>query len=247
MANGARYTQRVGARADLAEMIKRDHLTIAIEEGLTEGDLDTLIMHGRAARTADREQKEELQDGTDERSGRSLKAEEIFEREERLRNRLLATAAEVSKTDPRLGKWLSGISFARYRLRELSDTSAPSTEGATPAEAAEIKKVERVEREDIPTRLEALSNFCTALLQPGREVIVERFAARGFTREMIESLGDDAEALAKQGKNRVRAAAATEREAAAARAQLECWMLVRRMVRATAARVPTLMAKYAEC
>lgn len=250
MSKAAYYTPRVGARAELAEMILNGHLERAKEEGLTEDDLNTLITTGREAQQADLEQRMELADMHSSRTERSLKAEDIFAREEKLRNRMLAVIGDLQKSEPRLARWLSVLSFARFRFRELAGEARGAEQEGGEELTEEIKKVERVERQDIPTRLEGLANFCTALCQPGREPVVEAFAARGYSRELIEQLGDDARELARLGRNRMVAAAATEREAAAVRAQSERWSQVRRMIRAVAlgpGAPPELKAKLADC
>lgn len=237
------YTPRVGARAELATAIKRDQMDAARAAGLTEEDLDVIATQGNAARDADRQQNDELALLAAERSGRKLDAREIFEREEQLKARLPAVVAKVAADDPALGRWLSTLSFARYRVRTL-----PKSAGVdAAADAPEIKAVERVAREDIPTRLAALASFCNAIVQPTRDAIIVELAARGRDRAWVETLRDDADALARQGRNAARGADATAREYDAVRAQSARWRMVRAMIRTAVSGSPELKAKLSEC
>lgn len=243
MAEAAHYTPRIGARSELAAMIKSNQLELAKFIGLTEYDLDQIITHGEAAREADRQQQVQLADLQAERTSRSLMAADIFEREEGMRDRLAAVIDALKTTHPTLADFLAALSFSRYRFRVLPVSAE------TLADDPEIKKVERVEREDHITRLTALSQFCTSLLEPGREPIIEALAARALPREAIETLGADAEALAKKGRNLPSAAEATAREAAAVTAQRRHWSLTSKMFRKVVARAndPVLKAKLSEC
>ena len=235
------YTLRVGARAELCATIKRDHLAEAVSIGLTAEDLTEITAQGETAREADRRQQTQLAGLEATRTGRKLTAAEIFEREEGLRNRLPAVVSSLEATLVEQARWLSALSFARYRIREL-----PVPEAALAADP-EIKRVERVEREDIPARLEALARFCTSMLEAGREPIVEALAARMLSRTELETLAADADALARQGRNLPAAAEATAREAAAVAAQRKRWGLVRKMIRSLCAGVPALTTKLGEC
>lgn len=238
------YTSRVGARAEIAAAIKDNHLDAARSAGLTEEDLDILITQGRIAKEADREQQEELAAIQAQRSNRKLEAADIFRREEQLKARLPAVAWRLNNDDPALARWLSALSFARYRMRDLPKAKSGDS---SDAEAPEVRKVIRVTREDIPTRLEALASFCTAILQPGRDAIVVELSARALDRAWLEALRDDADALARQGRNVGHGAAATAREVEAVKAQRARWLMVRRMIRDVAQTVPALKVKLAEC
>ena len=115
--------------------------------------------------------------------------------------------------------------------------STPTTEDEA------IRRVTRVRREDIPTRATALAALCRALLKPGREPIITAFEARGMPAGEIESLAQQAEALAEAGRNVKVAVEATDREAEAVAKQKRKWGLIRRMVRSAVASVPDLEKK----
>lgn len=237
------YTTRVLARTEMAEMLKRpEHQAAATNAGLKVADLDALIVHGSAARDADRIQKEQLGQVAVERTGRKVDAEEMFEREEQLRDRLPAVVEDLREAgEGLLANWLRVVSFARFRFREM--TPPPGTPPSDP----EVKKVERVEREDIPTRADKLVAFCKAVRAKGREPIVAQMDARGAGESFLDTLAADADALARAGRNVVRAAEATAAEDAAATAQRTKWSAVRRMVRKAARSNPALVSKFAEC
>lgn len=243
MADTDQYTPRIGKRGELAKYVRENHLEEAKAIGLTEDDLTHLTAQSDAAREADRQQRTQLAEIEAERSERSLLAQDIFEREEQMRDRLIPIVHTLVQTQPQQGRWLKSLTFARYRMREIA---VPEEELANNPEA---KKVIRVEREDIPTRLANLANFCTSILEPGREPIIEAFAARALPREEIEALAIEADALAKRGRNVMKAAEATAREAVAVKAVREHWALTRRMFRRLVKVVndPELTAMLAEC
>jgi hypothetical protein len=243
--NVPHYTPRVGARAELAAMIKARYLQDAKAAGLTEGDLDVLVKEGEAARLADREQHEEMATIAVERSARAASSQDCFEREQQLRARLLAVIEDLRTSSPEQSAWLSRISFARYRLRELAP--APDAPALPPTEEAEVKRLERIERADIPTRLDGIAAFCAALTKPGREIILEAFATRALDAAWIAKLGADADALARSGKNSLLAADATARESAAVLAQRTKWASVQRMIRNVAQKHPDLARLLSAC
>jgi hypothetical protein len=74
-----------------------------------------------------------------------------------------------------------------------------------------------------------------------------RFAEREITREELEQLAADAEAVAEAGRNVRRAAEATAREAAAVAAQNRKWAAIRRLVVVAVRGDAALEAKFAEC
>jgi hypothetical protein len=237
------YTARNGARTQIAELIKRNYLDLAHGVGLTEADLDAIIDHGETAREADRQQQVQLATIQGQRADRKFTAADIFRREEEMRDRTPLVIGSLAETDPAQARWLSALSFARYRIRELP--VSPEELANDPA----VKRVERVEREDIPTRLAALANFCKSILEPGREPIVAAFEARALTRADIETLGADADALARLGRNLPAAAEATAREAEAVKAQNEMWSRARKAIRKVVhlAGTTELKAKLADC
>lgn len=243
MADTDHYTPRIGMRAEVAAYVKANLLALAKSIGLTEADLDALIAQGEAAREADRQQRIQLAALEAERTERSLTAEDIFEREEQMRDRLLAIINELLTSNRALGLWLKALSFSRYRMREIAVSEEELA--ANP----DAKKVERVAREDIPTRLESLAKFCTSILEPGREPVVDAFAARELPREAIQALGTEAAALAKRGRNVPKPVEATEREAAAVKAVREQWAILRRLFRSLAKRAndPELKRLLAQC
>lgn len=241
------WTPRVTARAELAEVLSTRFLERATAAGITKGELEAVAKNGRAAEQADRLQKEQLAAGAAGRANQKDVTRALFDREEALRDRLPAVAGELSEGSPadrEQGAWLSKLSFARYRFRELhAATSTPADEAA----AAEVKAVERVERYDAATHLNGLEAFCQALLKPGREAIVDKLAARGLPRATLESLATDARAVIELGRNVKRSAEATATESEAAHAQLVVWRRIRRMVRKAVNGVPELEGRFAGC
>jgi hypothetical protein len=237
------YTARNGKRAELCEDIKRDHLPLAENAGITVAELDVIITEGGAAKEADRQQSVQLAALAADRSGRKVDAADIFAREEDLRDRLPMVVATLMREHPTQARWLSALTFSRYRMREL-----PVTDEELAADP-DIKKVARVERADIPTRLEGVANFCASLLEEGREAIVAQLEARAMPRAKLEELREDAADLAKLGRNLPAAAEATAREAAAVEAQSAVWAVARKALRKVVKRanVPALTAKLAEC
>jgi len=247
------WTPRVTARADLAELLLQpDHLPRAKTAGLLPDELTAISTHGRNCESADRLQKEQLAENQVDRGNRKDQTKDIFAREDQLRDRLPAViGALTDSTDPTerdLGAWLGHLSFARYRLKEITTKADnPDAPNTNTTEDAEIKAVRRVERADHPTRLTGLAAFCTAIRRTGREKIIPLLAARGLTGAAIDDLGAEATALAAKGTNPLRAAEATAQEAEAANAQHLVWKRVRRMIRKAVQGVPDLEHKFADC
>lgn len=249
------YTSRVGNRAALAQLLKDKYLADATNTGLSAADLDVIITQGTIARDADREQHEQLAANSAARADHAASARGVFEREEELRARLPAIPGDLGAANQALADWLSHLTFARYRFRDVAAPPArpaapasPAAPGApTAADVEEAKKVERVLRADMPTRLDGLAAFCAALLKPGREPIVAALAARGFDQAKLAALGADAEAAAKHGLNKLPAAEATARESDAVVAQRAKWSAVVRMIKAVARKHPDVASKLADC
>jgi hypothetical protein len=247
------WTPRTTARAELADLLLK-HLPEAQAAGLTEEDLQGLSAHGHAAATADRVQKAELAQNVVERAARSEAAHDLFAREDALRARLPAVLGALGdSSDPaqrEQGRWLGALSFARYHLRSVpaeAVAAAAAAGGEAPVAPQVLKSVERVPRADFITRFNGLSAFCQALLAPERAPIVELLAARGLSAKDLKSLGEDAQALADQGRNQQKAAAHTAVESNEVAAQQLIWHRVRRMVRIAVRGVRELEQKYAEC
>lgn len=253
----AQWTPRVTARADMAEMLRTRYLDRARAAGIVNEDLDAVTTHGRKATQADRLQKEQLALIAAQRTMRKETTQEVGAREDALRDRLPAVIGELSDSshanERELGLWLTNVSFARYRFREVKPTVELPAEdskqpcGADEAMTEELRAVRRVERGDMVTRMNGLEAFCDALLRTGREPIQKRLAMRGFSPDDLRALADDARQLAAMGRNVSRAAEATAIEAEAARAQLTVWQRIRRMVRKAVQGVPELEKKWAEC
>jgi hypothetical protein len=253
------WTPKVTARRELAELLQAAPDRVA-GANLLPRDLELIIAEGRKAEEADAEQKEQLTDSEVRRSERKNAIAALIEREGVVRGVASAAVHDLRADHPREAEWLSRLSFARFRLRELAPPAAapapaptesppaPATPpAAATAEEEEIVSVERVEREDQVTRARNQGRYCRALLRPGREVIVAAFAERGVDGPVLERLATDAEAFAKAGRNRKQAVEATEREAEAAKAQMQKWMAVRRLVKKAIRGDKTLEAKYPEC
>lgn len=252
------WTPRTTARAELAELLRDRYSERAKAAGLTLAELDAISRHGREAAHADEEQKKQLARVAAERGAQKDLKTDVFAREDALRDRLPAVVRELWAVDDRdSARWLSNLSFARYRFRELSPaasstTDAPPAEAAAPCdgdskEAQTLRAVQRVTRADVQTRARGLAAFCRALLEPDATPILKRLAERGLSPDDLRSLADDATRLAEMGRNELRAVEATAAEAEAVRAQLEVWRGARRMIRKAVQGVPELEKKWAEC
>jgi hypothetical protein len=256
------WTPRVTARAELAELLLGPHLARAEAAGLSAGELGRLRELGRTAIEANRLQQEQLAEAAVQRTERALSLQDLFAREDALRDRLTAVAGDLTDsglpTERALGQWLTDLSFARYRMRMAQPRPSAEARAAAAGEAggaagddgaapSELRSVVRVERADAVTRLNGLGAFCAALLRPGRERLVELFAARGLSADALLALQTDAQALADLGRNVRLPVDATAAEAEAAGAQRMLWTRLRRMLRKASLGVPELQRKLAEC
>jgi hypothetical protein len=241
------WSPRVTARAELATILKQEYADVARNAGLKVSDLDALIEQGEVARLADLEQKEQLAIVTTNRSERKDQAADVFNREEALRSRIPAVIAHLNSSGHRqLGGFLSALSFARFRFRELAPPP-PDPNAPPAAEAEEVKLVARVAREDIPTRARGLAAFCRAVSKPGREPIVAELAERGVSADWLATLAADAEAIERAGRNVIKGVEATTRETDAVAAQSKTWQEVRRMIRTAVKGIAALESKFAAC
>jgi hypothetical protein len=237
----------VTARRQIAELLLKDP-DLVKKSGLKAEDLLIIATEGRKAEEADAEQKEQLADRGVDRSGTSKKTKSLFERESELRDLIAAVVEDLKPEAPKQAEWLSRLSFARFRLRELAHPR--SREGSDPIseeEAEEILSVQKVEVEDNTTRARNLGRYCNALLRRGREAIVEELAERDFSKEKLETLAADAVDIAEAGRNTIKAVEATQREAEAAGAQKHRWDAIRRLVRRAVKGNQELEKKFAEC
>lgn len=247
------WTTRISARAELAELLRDRYPERAIQVGLTVADLDAIAKHGREAEKANEEQRREMARIAADRGAQKDLRIDVFAREDLLRDRLPAVIRELWQVGDRdSARWITNLSFARYRFRELKPQQAEASQPANPGdgdskEAQTLRAVQRVERADVPTRARGLAAFCRALLEPEATPVLKRLAERGFSPEDVRSLADDATKLAEMGVNRLRGAEATAVEAAAVRAHLEVWQSARRMIRKAVQGVPELEKKWAEC
>lgn len=258
----AEWTERVGARTKLALMLK-GKLPRAVAAGLVEEDLDEIIQQGKAAEEADQDQRAQLAQLQVSRRERSVNATTLKEDEDALRDRLLPVVGDLNRMgEAQQALWLSTVSYKRYRVRELAPAdpggaaAAEEESGEADREddeatdapgAAEAPKRVRVERLDAPSRFRGTAGFCRGLLAPERAVIVARLAARGFSRDKVESLGQDAKALADQGSNLLQAAEATARESKAVEAQQARWSECRRMIKKACIGDAELAVQFAKC
>lgn len=244
------WTPQVTARKEMGQDLKK-RSDLLKAHNIKVSDVDVLITEGTAAEEADAEQKEQLTEGAVERAGRSDAGTELFERERILRDVVAAIVDDLKESFPDQSLFLAKLSFARFRTREFEVEVANAPQGGAPAEgetdAEDIRSVKWVKREDRVTRARNLGRYCRAILRPGREAIVAAFAERNYTLEQLEALASDAEAFAAAGRNTPRAAEATEREAAAVRAQKRKWAAIRRLIRRAVKDDKALAAKFAEC
>jgi hypothetical protein len=241
------WTLKVTARRQMGELLKLQPERMRFAKLLTR-DVQPLIDHGLAAEAADAEQKEQHAESAAARTAKSATAKALFARETELRNVIAAIVDDLMDEDSELASFLALLSFARFRIRELEPPPTAPAEGGGDAPASEeIRAVARVKAEDHVTRALGLGRYCRALLKPGREAIVAKLVEREITREELEQLAADAEALAEAGRNIKRAAEATAREAAAAAAQRRKWNAIRRLVSVAVRGDPALEAKFAEC
>jgi len=252
------WTPRTTARSELAELLRDRYPDRAKAVGITIPELDAIAKYGREAEVADQTQKKQMARIAAERGAQKDLKIDVFAREDALRDRLPAVVRELwAANDRDSARWLSNLSFARYRFRELRPSESPMTATAASEsadscegeskEAQTLRAVQRVQRADVQTRARGLAAFCRALLDPESAPILKRLTERGISPDDLHTLADDATRLAEMGRNELRAAEATAVEAEAVRAQLEVWRGVRRMMRKAVQGVPELEKKWAEC
>ncbi|MBN2563328.1 MAG: hypothetical protein JXQ75_20600, partial [Phycisphaerae bacterium] len=114
-----KWTPRVTARRELAELLKKQPDRVAGANLLME-DMEVLIEEGRKAEEADAEQKEQLAEGMVDRAERKEMVASIFQREDVLRGVASAVVHDLKEERPRESMWLSFLSFARFRLRDIA-------------------------------------------------------------------------------------------------------------------------------
>lgn len=239
------YTERVGARTQLAAaLLAPDHAERRRAAGLKDADLEVVRDQGNAAKEADLAQAGQLAALTQNRSSRSVSADDVLARESKLKGLLPAVILDLESRTPSEAAWLSAVSVARYRIRT---SDAPSAEATTDGTSADAKSVERVKREDKLARLQGAAKFARLLLGVGHEAIVTELAERGMSREALTALADDAESMEQAGKNVLLPAEATARESAAVKAQSVRWNAIRGMVRAACAGDGALSQRLSEC
>lgn len=244
------WTPEVTARAQLAELLRTQYAERAREAGLLLDELEAIADHGRRAHDADNLQKEQLATDAAKRGSQKDLREDVYAREEAFRDRLRPIVGELLASpcaeERRLGVWLSHLSFARYRFREIKKLRTEPL-GAGGDVGEEATALRRVLREDMTTRMSGLAAFCEAILECGREPIVRRFDARGMSREAIEGLAEDARKLVRMGPNLKRPVPATMIEAEAVRSQRELWQRIRKLIRKAALGVPELERRWKSC
>lgn len=243
------YSERVGARAQLAAALLADeHTARRRAAGLKDSDLVAVRDHGNAAKEADRAQAEQLAQISQVRSDRSVSAGDVLGREAKLKTLLPAVILDLSTTHPAQARWLSLVSVARYRIRASEAAGEPAAgDAASETARNDARSVERVQREDRLARLSGAAKFARLVLGAGHEPIVAELAERGMSREALTALAEDAEALENAGKNVQLPAAATTRESEAVKAQSERWNSIRRMVAAACAGDGALAQRFSEC
>ncbi len=240
-----RWTEKVDARTQLATELKTRAETTPLS-GLKIRDLDALITHGTAARRADKEQQGQLADASALRSSRASGAQTLAAHERRLRDVIPAVLADLAAAGhAQQALALQRVSFAQFRLRGIepaADATPPTAE-----EAETLRRFERVERKDNSARARGVGDYCSFLLQPGREVLAAAFAERDVSRANLEAMTATAEAVLALGSNTLKAAEATQREHDAVFAQQQVWNAVRRLVRAAVLDDRHLSQLYAAC
>lgn len=246
------WTPRTTARAELAEMLRDKYPERARAAGVAMAELDEISAHGRKAAEADRIQKKQMATIAAERGAQKDLKLDVFAREDALRDRLPSIIRQLWKVDDRhSARWLTSLSYARYRFREIAPADAQMPEAEPCAneskESRVLRAVQRVAKADVPTRANGLAAFCQALLDPEGETIIKRLAERDFPPEVLRCLADDAQKLANMGRNLTRAAEATATEAEAVRAQLDAWQGARRTIRKAVQGIAELEKKWAEC
>jgi hypothetical protein len=249
----AHWTQKVTNRRQFGELMLEHPDRIAAAKLLPE-DFMVLVTEGTKAEEADHDQREQLTDGKVERGDRSAQAASLLERETELRSVCVAVVDDLLDSHPKPAAFLSKLSFARFRIRELAPqqptepgTTTIAPNAPTDGEAEEIRQLELVERGDKPARARGLELFCKALLKPGREPIVDQLARRQVTRQELEQLQADAHAYAEAGSNTLRQVEATKRESDAVLAQTRKWKAIRRLLPKAVKGHKELEAKLAEC
>jgi len=235
------FTDTVEARTEMGEALRAKGAEWLKTKRLKLADVEELVRQGVAAKLADQDQKVQLADQAVGRSGRSVDAKDVAEREAELAAVLAAAIGDLfkaGKVDDAL--FLAKLSFARYRTRVVA---VPVDPNAPPIE--EAKKVERVQKTDNATRADGLAALCVVLR--GRPAILAELTERGLDDAELTRLEEDAEAVAAHGRNTVRRVEATAREAEAVLAQRTKWSEVRRLVKRAVKGDPVLEEIYSRC
>ena len=235
------YTERVAARARLARALGAKDEAYLRERFLRPDELAEIARLGQEAKQADREQQVQKAEGAQARTESRDLAADVGRREGMLSALLPAIVADLVATSPTEAGIVAKLSFARFRTR----VSEVAVEPVNDAEQEMVRRVQRVERSDRRTRAEGLAALCTTLLE--REPALTALRARGMEATFLERLRADAEAVAREGSNRLAAADATAREAAAVRAQNAKWSALKHLIRRACASDPDLARQLSEC
>lgn len=242
----AHFTEKIKARALLAEKLQEEEQLERVKNArLKVTDLQLIAVKGREAEAADNLQTVQLTEGSTAVSLKSDKVKDARKREKALRDIIPAVVYDLEEAGHEADALFTArLSFARFRLRELKDTS---TEGATEEETALTAKLRKVAREDMISRMDGLAALCEAFLAPGRETIVAAFAARWLEKTDLEKLAADAKELAEGGRNVLSPAEATKREREAVLVQRKKWRAVRRLIAEAVKGSDELERLWAEC
>ena len=239
------FCTRVRSRGQLAVALRKPENAERVgRAGLRNSDLETIQVSGEQAERYDREQHADLADKRNELATTAVQWKEIDSESEQLRNRLPAAAADL-EADPALephARWVQTVSFERFRIRRIGQ--APATEEGQ--ESFELKRVVRVDK---VSRAQELLHFLRALLDPARAPIVAALEARGFDRNRLSDLANQAEGyLARvQVSTKMVGSEASQLESEAVARQKKQWDACKRMLRVAVQGDPTLERLFAAC
>jgi hypothetical protein len=254
------YTNRVGARVTISKTLLRpEHEKRRDDIGILERDLNEIILHGEEAARQDLLQNDALAGQfSDFEAIRDQRADiETFS--EKLRNCLPAVAKDMIKNPEtrQLGRWLSKVSFDRFRLVlppenepvEAVESTAEAAPSSDASEAASAPQGTMVQRRDRLSAARALLGLTVALLAQDREPIVEALAERKIPKDKLEWLRDESSTTVDNlgGALRLKAVEHTQLESDAVGRQKEAWEACRRMIRNAVKGNPDLETLWAKC
>jgi len=115
------------------ELQKTAYAEDLADAGIVVDELRTIEQQGKLAEEYDRKQRADLAAKAEEQTAKLKRRNQVEKDDEQLRNRLPAviTALLSGPTTVEVGRWLSGVSFDRYRIKVTVTPPSSSETGTT--------------------------------------------------------------------------------------------------------------------